>query len=217
MEKQNEKIENDMEEDCKMNVKNFFEKRMVKFFGVAFVFLLLGLSMIMAGTVVVKDGELIVSQDLNVDQKVLYVDSITNRVGIGVAIPTVKLDVAGIIEATDICTTDGNCLSTAGVGSEDITSVIETGATPLTFSPGCDNGDCSIGMDPITAADLATDSVGSDEIVDGSVGNAELIDDPIFTDVTVGAAVGSGRLKIPVYSSLTPPANPQVGEIWIET
>jgi hypothetical protein len=168
---ENMNVKNNINEGGKMNVKNFFERRIVKILGVAFVFLLLGLSMIMAGTVVVKDG------DINVPLE------------------------------NDICIGGVTCLSDAGRG--DIIDVTEDGTTPLTFTTDCDGGGtgiCFIGMDPLTAADLEANSVGDDE----------LIDNPTFSDVTVGDEVGSGRLKIPVYNSGTPPSNPAVGEIWIE-
>jgi len=160
-----------------MNMKNIFKKRVVKFFVIAFVFLLLGLSMIMAGTVVVRDGKLFVDNDFTVYSNVLYVDSAGGKVGIG-KVPGVELDVEGDIQATnDICIEGGNCLS--DVCSGDITKV--TGTGPLTFSPGCDNGDCSIGI-----------NVDGDGVCDtaGAVctqGHTHLVGD---TDILAGAVDG---------------------------
>jgi len=186
-----------------MNMKNIFKKRVVKFFVIAFVFLLLGLSMIMAGTVVVRDGKLFVDNDFTVYSNVLYVDSAGGKVGIG-KVPGVELDVEGDIQATnDICIEGGNCLS--DVCSGDITKV--TGTGPLTFSPGCDNGDCSIGInvDGDGVCDTAgavctqghTHLVGDTDIlagaVDGGLGG-EIQNNTITADDLMANSVGNSEL-----------------------
>ena len=178
----------------KMNVKNFFERKIAKLFGAAFVFLLLGISIIMAGTVTVEDGKLIVSDNLDVDQKVLYVDSTNNKVGIGVAAPTVKLDVDGGIKVSsgnDICIDEGNCLSSAGGG--DIYWSDLTDETTMNLP------------DPFVmdANDLA--------ICDGDCGNQDIatgagdlyVEDDLEVD---------GRFRLPQGE----PTSPQIGDMWID-
>jgi hypothetical protein len=159
----------------KMNIKKFIER---KFLGIAFVFLLLGLSMIMAGNVIVDDGALDVEEDFTVNPSVLYVDSA--NVGIG-KIPVEELDVNGNIKVSsgnDIFIEGGNRLSSFVGG--DIMRVYESETTPLTFT-GCESGDCSIGID--------VDGVGvcDDAGAACASGHTHLVGD---TDISAGAIEG---------------------------
>jgi len=187
-----------------MNIKTFAER---KFFGITFVFLLLGISMIMAGNVVVDDGALDVDDDLNVNPGVLYVDSANGWVGIGMS-PGIELDVAGDIKVSsgnDICI-DDNCLSSIVEG--DITEV--TGTSPLTFT-GCDTGICSIGMDTddtgvCDAGAVCTAGhthlVGDTDISDGAVDGGllgEIEDNTITADDLTTNSVGNDELIDEVF------------------
>jgi hypothetical protein len=60
----------------------------------------------------------------------------SGNVGIGTTNPTQKLDVAGQIRATDVCTTGGKCLSTVGGGSLSCTTVNATGVLSATADCG---------------------------------------------------------------------------------
>jgi hypothetical protein len=88
------------------------------------------------------------------------------NVGIGTTSPGAKLEVAGQIKITGgspgankVLTSDANGLATwQSISAGDITSVAESGTTPLTFS-NCDTGACLIGMD-MDCGDAASACVG---------------------------------------------------------
>ena len=66
----------------------------------ALIFVMLSLATVFAGDVIVKEGELIIEESLNVGE-VFFVDAENNKVGIGVTNPILELDVGGKIRAED--------------------------------------------------------------------------------------------------------------------
>ena|SRR3989344_5177143 len=72
---------------------------------IAGVFLVIAAFFVTAGDVIVKNGELNVTQNLLVDSDTLYVDSVNNMVGMGTNNPTQVLTAFGTFNMTR---TDGN-------------------------------------------------------------------------------------------------------------
>jgi hypothetical protein len=81
------------------------------------------------------NNNFVVKNGIEVANKLLYADSITNRVGIGTSTPTVELDVAGDVRLDNLTISEilslyGNVRLNGQLGSEgDILSVTGTGVT----------------------------------------------------------------------------------------
>ena len=93
-----------------MKINNYFKNKFLKVFVVAFVFVLLAIVLVTGGNVVVKNGQLNVSDNLLVSNNALFINSSSGNVGIGKTTPGAKLDVNGNIRTQQICDENGaNC------------------------------------------------------------------------------------------------------------
>ncbi|MBW2989634.1 hypothetical protein KY358_04935, partial [Candidatus Woesearchaeota archaeon] len=89
--------------------------RLIKIGIILLCFLAFSAMLTLAGNIVARYGELNVTGDLYV-KDALFVDSSSNRVGIGTKNPGYSLDVDGKIYSSDDICIEGKCLSSAGSG-----------------------------------------------------------------------------------------------------
>jgi hypothetical protein len=129
------------------------------------------------------------------------------NVGIGVASPTSKLEVAGDITATsggDVCNSSGDCLSTVG-GGGTITSISE--GTGIDLNPNTITTTGTVSLDTTytdsryinvgeTGDNIADNTIDSSEIEDGSLTSSDINIGSIQTRVSGTCSVGSSIRSI---------------------
>ena len=114
----------------------------------------------------------VVKNGLTVNTSLLFVDSATNRIGIGSTVPSTVLDVIGGIAATDLTLTGVSTISGAifgdgGVAAVQIGSGISiAGITTLAGSGGITTtgGDFYVGGDLYVGDDVEFDSISGREL-----------------------------------------------------
>ena len=120
----------------------------------------------------------VVKNGLTVNTSLLFVDSATNRIGIGSTVPSTVLDVIGGIAATDlklsgISTISGAIYGDGGVAAVQIGSGISiAGITTLAGSGGITTtgGDFYVGGDLYVGDDVEFDSISGRELYVSGIG-----------------------------------------------
>ena len=120
----------------------------------------------------------VVKNGLQVNTSLLFVDSATNRIGIGSTVPSTVLDVIGGIAATDlklsgISTISGAIYGDGGVAAVQIgTGISIAGITTLAGSGGITTtgGDFYVGGDLYVADDVVYDEVSGRELYISGIG-----------------------------------------------
>ena len=120
----------------------------------------------------------VVKNGLQVNTSLLFVDSATNRIGIGSTVPSTVLDVVGGIAATDlkltgISTISGAIYGDGGVAAVQIGSGISiAGITTLAGSGGITTtgGDFYVGGDLYVGDDVEFDSISGRELYVSGIG-----------------------------------------------
>ena len=120
----------------------------------------------------------VVKNGLTVNTSLLFVDSATNRIGIGSTVPSTVLDVVGGIAATDlkltgISTISGAIYGDGGVAAVQIGSGISiAGITTLAGSGGITTtgGDFYVGGDLYVGDDVEFDSISGRELYVSGIG-----------------------------------------------
>ena len=156
----------------------------------------------------------VVKNGLTVNTSLLFVDSATNRIGIGSTVPSTVLDVIGGIAATDlklsgVSTISGAIYGDGGVAAVQIGSGISiAGITTLAGSGGITTtgGDFYVGGDLYVADDVVYDEVSGRRIYISGIGtinqfNAQTINvsgaSTIGGDASVGGALTvTGNLDV---------------------
>ena len=120
----------------------------------------------------------VVKNGLQVNTSLLFVDSATNRIGIGSTVPSTVLDVIGGIAATDlklsgISTISGAIYGDGGVAAVQIgTGISIAGITTLAGSGGITTtgGDFFVGGDLYVGDDVEFDSLSGRELYVSGIG-----------------------------------------------
>ena len=120
----------------------------------------------------------VVKNGLTVNTSLLFVDSATNRIGIGSTVPSTVLDVIGGIAATDlqlsgVSTISGAIYGDGGVAAVQIGSGISiAGITTLAGSGGITTtgGDFYVGGDLYVGDDVEFDSISGRELYVSGIG-----------------------------------------------
>ena len=120
----------------------------------------------------------VVKNGLTVNTSLLFVDSATNRIGIGSTVPSTVLDVVGGIAATDlkltgISTISGAIYGDGGVAAVQIgTGISIAGITTLAGSGGITTtgGDFYVGGDLYVGDDVEFDSISGRELYVSGIG-----------------------------------------------
>ena len=120
----------------------------------------------------------VVKNGLTVNTSLLFVDSATNRIGIGSTVPSTVLDVIGGIAATDlklsgISTISGAIYGDGGVAAVQIGSGISiAGITTLAGSGGITTtgGDFYVGGDLYVGDDVVFDEISGRELYVSGIG-----------------------------------------------
>ena len=120
----------------------------------------------------------VVKNGLTVNTSLLFVDSATNRIGIGSTVPSTVLDVIGGIAATDlklsgVSTISGAIYVDGGVAAVQIGSGISiAGITTLAGSGGITTtgGDFYVGGDLYVGDDVEFDSISGRELYVSGIG-----------------------------------------------
>ena len=120
----------------------------------------------------------VVKNGLTVNTSLLFVDSATNRIGIGSTVPSTVLDVIGGIAATDLklsgfSTISGAIYGDGGVAAVPIGSGISiAGITTLAGSGGITTtgGDFYVGGDLYVGDDVEFDSISGRELYVSGIG-----------------------------------------------
>ena len=120
----------------------------------------------------------VVKNGLTVNTSLLFVDSATNRIGIGSTVPSTVLDVIGGIAATDlklsgVSTISGAIYGDGGVAAVQIGSGISiAGFTTLAGSGGITTtgGDFYVGGDLYVGDDVEFDSISGRELYVSGIG-----------------------------------------------
>ena len=120
----------------------------------------------------------VVKNGLQVNTSLLFVDSATNRIGIGSTVPSTVLDVIGGIAATDlqlsgVSTISGAIYGDGGVAAVQIGSGISiAGITTLAGSGGITTtgGDFYVGGDLYVGDDVEFDSISGRELYVSGIG-----------------------------------------------
>lgn len=120
----------------------------------------------------------VVKNGLTVNTSLLFVDSATNRIGIGSTVPSTVLDVIGGIAATDlqlsgVSTISGAIYGDGGVAAVQIgTGISIAGITTLAGSGGITTtgGDFYVGGDLYVGDDVEFDSISGRELYVSGIG-----------------------------------------------
>ena len=120
----------------------------------------------------------VVKNGLTVNTSLLFVDSATNRIGIGSTVPSTVLDVVGGIAATDlkltgISTISGAIYGDGGVAAIQVgTGISIAGITTLAGSGGITTtgGDFYVGGDLYVGDDVEFDSISGRELYVSGIG-----------------------------------------------
>ena len=120
----------------------------------------------------------VVKNGLTVNTSLLFVDSATNRIGIGSTVPSTVLDVIGGIAATDlklsgVSTISGAIFGDGGVAAVQVGSGISiAGITTLAGSGGITTtgGDFYVGGDLYVGDDVEFDSISGRELYVSGIG-----------------------------------------------
>ena len=120
----------------------------------------------------------VVKNGLQVNTSLLFVDSATNRIGIGSTVPSTVLDVIGGIAATDlkltgISTISGAIYGDGGVAAVQIgTGISIAGITTLAGSGGITTtgGDFYVGGDLYVGDDVVFDEISGRELYVSGIG-----------------------------------------------
>ena len=120
----------------------------------------------------------VVKNGLTVNTSLLFVDSATNRIGIGSTVPSTVLDVVGGIAATDlkltgISTISGAIYGDGGVAAVQIgTGISIAGITTLAGSGGITTtgGDFYVGGDLYVGDDVVFDEISGRELYVSGIG-----------------------------------------------
>ena len=143
----------------------------------------------------------VVKNGLQVNTSLLFVDSATNRIGIGSTVPSTVLDVIGGIAATDlkltgISTISGAIYGDGGVAAVQIgTGISIAGITTLAGSGGITTtgGDFYVGGDLYVGDDIVFDSISGREL---SISGLGTIGELQATTATVsGISTFTGQLN----------------------
>ncbi|MEK2644428.1 beta strand repeat-containing protein [Bdellovibrio sp. BCCA] len=128
----------------------------------------------------------------------------TGNVGIGTNNPQAKLDVNGVIRATDICDETGaNCKDiSAGWSSGGSVTSIATG-TGLTGGIITTSGTISIAAGGVSATELATNAVTTGKLADGNVTGAKLETLAGLTAGTYGTATAIPSVTVDTKGRVT--------------
>jgi len=165
------------------------------------------------------------TDDFNAGAKVRVTIKPSGSVGIGTTNPAQKLEVAGQILATDICTTAGKCLSSAGGLSGGVQNYIPkwTGASTLGNSVIYDNGNVGIGTTAPTTAKLVVSGPAAAEGLDLSstdqYANLRVIRNSLSStdkDMYIGFNSGAGS-KLHLYSNNVETLSVSGGNVGIGT
>ena len=100
----------------KRGVKKFLEKLNMKIIMGTLIFLFLSMSFVLAGDVIVKEGNINIENNLN-SGEILFVNSTSGNVGIGISNPSEKLEIIGNTNITGNLTAYGNFISDASITS----------------------------------------------------------------------------------------------------
>ena len=120
----------------------------------------------------------VVKNGLTVNTSLLFVDSATNRIGIGSTVPSTVLDVVGGIAATDlkltgISTISGAIYGDGGVAAiQVVTGISIAGITTLAGSGGITTtgGDFYVGGDLYVGDDVVFDEISGRELYVSGIG-----------------------------------------------
>ncbi len=149
----------------------------------------------------------VVKNGLTVNTSLLFVDSSTNRIGIGSTVPSTVLDVIGGIAATDlklsgISTISGAIYGDGGVAAIQVgTGISIAGITTLAGSGGITTtgGDFYVGGDLYVGDDIVFDSVSGREL---SISGLGTIGELQATTATVsGISTFTGQLNAGAISA----------------
>ena len=145
----------------------------------------------------------VVKNGLTVNTSLLFVDSATNRIGIGSTVPSTVLDVIGGIAATDlqlsgVSTISGAIYGDGGVAAVQIGSGISiAGITTLAGSGGITTtgGDFYVGGDLYVGDDVEFDSISGRELSIsglGTIGELQATTATVSGVTTLSSAIITG-------------------------
>ena len=145
----------------------------------------------------------VVKNGLTVNTSLLFVDSATNRIGIGSTVPSTVLDVIGGIAATDlklsgISTISGAIYGDGGVAAVQIgTGISIAGITTLAGSGGITTtgGDFYVGGDLYVGDDVEFDSISGRELSIsglGTIGELQATTATVSGVTTLSSAIITG-------------------------
>ena len=145
----------------------------------------------------------VVKNGLQVNTSLLFVDSATNRIGIGSTVPSTVLDVIGGIAATDlklsgISTISGAIYGDGGVAAVQIgTGISFAGITTLAGSGGITTtgGDFYVGGDLYVGDDIVFDSISGRELSIsglGTIGELQATTATVSGVTTLSSAIITG-------------------------
>ena len=145
----------------------------------------------------------VVKNGLQVNTSLLFVDSATNRIGIGSTVPSTVLDVVGGIAATDlkltgISTISGAIYGDGGVAAIQVgTGISIAGITTLAGSGGITTtgGDFYVGGDLYVGDDVEFDSISGRELSIsglGTIGELQATTATVSGVTTLSSAIITG-------------------------
>ena len=145
----------------------------------------------------------VVKNGLTVNTSLLFVDSATNRIGIGSTVPSTVLDVIGGIAATDlqlsgVSTISGAIYGDGGVAAIQIgTGISIAGITTLAGSGGITTtgGDFYVGGDLYVGDDVEFDSISGRELSIsglGTIGELQATTATVSGVTTLSSAIITG-------------------------
>ena len=145
----------------------------------------------------------VVKNGLQVNTSLLFVDSATNRIGIGSTVPSTVLDVIGGIAATDlqlsgVSTISGAIYGDGGVAAVQIgTGISIAGITTLAGSGGITTtgGDFYVGGDLYVGDDVEFDSISGRELSIsglGTIGELQATTATVSGVTTLSSAIITG-------------------------